>query len=189
MIGSKIRRYRLKKGLTLQELARKTTTTAGYLSQLERGLTEPSLATLRKIASALEVPIFTLLNEESPDASLVFASHRHQISFSDSSVVYEVLTPPSESASEGPDFLMMTFFLPSGRFGSEERVSHDAEECLYLTSGVLEVLVGETAYRLETGDSIRIPGNAPHNLYNPGEEPARGICCLSPGMFVSTVRP
>ena len=40
MIGSKIRRYRLKKGLTLQELARKTTTTAGYLSQLERGLTE-----------------------------------------------------------------------------------------------------------------------------------------------------
>ena len=115
MIGSKIRRYRLKKGLTLQELARKTTTTAGYLSQLERGLTEPSLATLRKIASALEVPIFTLLSEESPDASLVSASHRHQISFSDSSVVYEVLTPPSESASEGPDFLMMTFsFLLGG---------------------------------------------------------------------------
>ena len=42
MIGAKIHRYRMKKGLTLQELAGRTMTTAGYLSQLERDLTEPS---------------------------------------------------------------------------------------------------------------------------------------------------
>lgn len=189
MIGPKIRQLRIKKGLTLQELAQKTMTTAGYLSQLERDLTEPSLATLRKIASALDIPIFTLLNEEAPCAAFVQARNRHQISFADSSVVYEILTPPTESSSEGPDFLMMTFSLPPQCFGSEDRVSHDAEECLYLTSGIIEVLVGETTYPLKKGDCIRIPSNAPHNLYNPGTEPAKGISCLKPGMFVSTVRP
>ena len=192
MIGAKIHRYRMKKGLTLQELAGRTMTTAGYLSQLERDLTEPSLAALRKIASALDVPIFTLLNEEEEETSVTAfqpASSRHQVSFPGSGVVYELLTPPAQSALEGPDFLMMTFSLPAHSFGSEERVSHDAEECLYLTSGVLEVFTGEQTCTLEVGDCIRIPGGAPHNLYNPGAAPAEGICCLNPGMFVSTVRP
>ena len=103
--------------------------------------------------------------------------------------MYELLTPPAQSTLEGPDFLMMTFSLPAHSFGSEERVSHDAEECLYLTSGVLEVFTGEQTCTLEVGDCIRIPGGAPHNLYNPGAAPAEGICCLNPGMFVSTVRP
>lgn len=189
MIGPKIRQFRTRKGLTLQQLAQKTMTTAGFLSQLERDLTEPSLATLRKIASALEVPIFTLLNEEPSQAAFVPAQSRHQISFTDSSVVYEILTPAAESSSEGPDFLMMTFSLPPQCFGSEDRVSHDSEECLYLTSGCMEVLVGDTTYRLETGDCIRIPHNAPHNLYNPGTVPAKGFSCMKPGMFVSTIQP
>lgn len=189
MIGPKIRQFRTKKGLTLQELAQKTMTTAGYLSQLERDLTEPSLNTLRRIAAALDVPIFTLLNEEDPNAAFVPAYHRHKLSFSDAGVSYEVLTPPTESAVNGPNFLMMLFSLSPQRFGSEERVSHDAEECLYLMSGTLEVLVGETTYKLEEGDSIRIPGGAPHNLYNPGLTAARGVTCLKPGMFISTVRP
>lgn len=188
MIGPKIRQFRSRKGLTLQELARKTGTTAGFLSQLERNLTEPSLATLRKIASALEVPIFTLLNEDPLQAAFVPAQSRHQISFADSSVVYEILTPSSEAA-EGPDFLMMTFSLPPQCFASEDRVSHDSEECLYMTSGNMEVLVGDTTYRLEAGDCVRIPSNAPHNLYNPGDVPATGFSCMKPGTFVSTVRP
>lgn len=189
MLGLKIRQFRVKKGLTLQQLAQKTMTTAGYLSQLERDLTEPSLATLRRIAAALEVPIFTLLNEDAGGAAFVPAYHRHKISFSDAGVVYEVLTPPTESPQEGPNFLMMTFSLPPQQFGSEERVSHDAEESLYLTCGVLEVLVGDKTFRLEAGDSICIPSSAPHNLYNPGQQAAQGVCCMKPGMFVSTVRP
>ena len=122
MIGAKIHRYRMKKGLTLQELAGRTMTTAGYLSQLERDLTEPSLAVLRKIASALEVPIFTLLSEEEEETSVTAfqpASSRHQVSFPGSGVVYELLTPPAQSALEGPDFLMMTFSLPAHSFGRD----------------------------------------------------------------------
>lgn len=188
MIGARIRQLRTQRGLTLQDLARETSTTAGYLSQLERDLTEPSLATLRRIASALGVPIFSLLREES-SAAFVPASQRHKISFPDAGVTYELLTPPSESAGEGPDFLMMTFSLPPRCFASEERISHDAAECLYLTSGTLEVLIGETTCQLTDGDCAVIPSGAPHNLYNPGPEPAEGISCLKPGTFISTIRP
>ena len=54
MNGASIRQLRLAKGMTLQELAAQTRTTAGYLSQLERDLVDPSLSTLRKIAQALD---------------------------------------------------------------------------------------------------------------------------------------
>ena len=54
MIPQKIRTLRQAKGLTLKELADKTQTTAGYISQLERGLVDPSLSTLRKIAAVLD---------------------------------------------------------------------------------------------------------------------------------------
>lgn len=188
MIGAKIRQLRTQKGLTLQELARKTSTTAGYLSQLERDLTDPSLATLRRVASALGVPVFSLLREDGA-AAFVPASLRHKISFSDAGVIYELLTPPNGAAGEGPDFLMMTFSVPPRCFASEERISHDAAECLYLTSGALEVLIGENASQLTTGDCIVIPSCAPHNLYNPGPELAEGISCLKPGIFISTIRP
>lgn len=188
MIGAKIRQFRAQKGLTLQELAHKTSTTAGYLSQLERDLTDPSLATLRRIASALGVPVFSLLREDGA-AAYVPASQRHKVSFHDAGVVYELLTPPNEPAADGPDFLMMTFSVPPQCFASEERISHDAAECLYLTSGILEVLIGENTCQLIAGDCIVIPSGAPHNLYNPGPEPAEGISCLKPGMFISTIRP
>ncbi len=60
MIPQKIRTLRQAKGLTLKELADKTQTTAGYISQLERGLVDPSLSTLRKIAAVLDTPLFGL---------------------------------------------------------------------------------------------------------------------------------
>ena len=60
MIHQKIRTLRQAKGLTLKQLADKTQTTAGYISQLERGLVDPSLSTLRKIAAVLDTPCLPL---------------------------------------------------------------------------------------------------------------------------------
>ena len=61
MVGQRIRQIRKSKQLTLQDIAEKTGFSAGFLSQVERGTTDPSLSALRKISDALEVTPYMLL--------------------------------------------------------------------------------------------------------------------------------
>lgn len=187
MTGSRIRQLRLARGLTLNELASLTQTTAGYLSQLERELVDPSLSTLRKIARTLDVPLFSLLDSSDEAAMIIRRNKRQKVAFSDSNVILEILTPKSETSPE--DVFVLTFELPVQKWSNDERVSHNVDECFYAQKGRLEVLVGDTTYILEEGDSIYIRANTPHNIYNPGPETAVGISAMSSAFFVSTARP
>ena len=65
MIGKKIRSIRKSKNMTIVELAEKINVTSGYISQIERDLISPSLAVLKRLSQALEVPISVLFLEES----------------------------------------------------------------------------------------------------------------------------
>ena len=78
MIPQKIRTLRQAKGLTLKELADKTQTTAGYISQLERGLVDPSLSTLRKIAAVLDTPLFALMDTRETPSAVVRSEKRQK---------------------------------------------------------------------------------------------------------------
>lgn len=187
MNGFKIRQLRLAKGLTLNELACLTQTTAGYISQLERDLVDPSLSTLRKIACTLDIPLFSLLDTSDEAAMIIRHNRRQKIAFSDSNVILEILTPKSETSPE--DVFVLTFELPAQKWSNDERVSHNVDECFYAQKGQLEVLVGDTAYILQEGDSIYIKANTPHNIYNPGAETATGVSAMSSAFFVSTARP
>ena len=89
MIPQKIRTLRQAKGLTLKELADKTQTTAGYISQLERGLVDPSLSTLRKIAAVLDTPLFALMDTRETQSAVVRSEKRQKMTFSDSQIVLE----------------------------------------------------------------------------------------------------
>lgn len=189
MIGSKIRMLRQSKGMTLNELAKQTQTTAGYLSQLERDIADPSLSTLRKIASVLDTPLFALLDSQDRQSEIIYANKRQKISFSDSNIIYEVLSPQSSGPENGTDLLVLTYKLAPKSWSSSERISHNAEECIYVQEGTLEVLVGDQTYVLHEGDSIYIMENAPHNIYNPGPRQAVGVSAMCPAVFISTVRP
>ncbi|MCQ2558514.1 MAG: XRE family transcriptional regulator [Oscillospiraceae bacterium] len=187
MNGAKIRQLRLAKGMTLQELARQTQTTAGYLSQLERDLVDPSLSTLRKVAQVLNTPLFSLVDSQDDAVRIVRSGKRQKIAFADSNVILEVLTPKSESTPE--EVFVLTFALGAQKWSNDERVSHNVDECFYAQKGELEVLIGDATYFLHEGDSIYIRANTPHNIYNPGPETAVGISALSSGFFVSVARP
>lgn len=187
MNGSVIRRLRNAKGMTLSQLALKTQTTAGYLSQLERDLVDPSLSTLRKIAKALDTPLFALIDTKDDAAQIIRKDRREKISFADSNVILEVLTPKIE-ASHGNVFVM-TYTMSPRKWSNDERVSHNVDECVWVQKGQLEVLVGDQTYSLNEGDSIYIKANTPHNIYNPGDDPAVGISAMSSSAFVSVVCP
>ena len=187
MNGAKIRQLRLAKGMTLQELARLTQTTAGYLSQLERDLTDPSLSTLRKIALILNTPLFYLVDSQDDAARIVRRDKRQKIAFADSNVMLEILTPKYEFAPG--EIFVLTFSLDAKKWSNNERVSHNVDECFYAQRGELEVLVGTTTHFLREGDSIYIKANTPHNIYNPGNVEAMGVSAMSSGAFISVARP
>ena len=61
MLGEHVRNIRKKRGITLKELAEKTGLSIGYISQIERDLTDPSLSTLRKLSAALDIPTYLFM--------------------------------------------------------------------------------------------------------------------------------
>lgn len=187
MNGSKIRKLRTAAGITLNDLAAQTQTTAGYLSQLERNLVDSSLCTLRKIAQALNTPLFSLIDTQDDVAQIIRKDKREKISFADTNVILEILTPNIDSA-QGNVFVM-TFSLQPHCWSNSERVSHNVDECFYVQCGDLEVLVDSETYTLSAGDSIYIKANTPHNIYNPSDHASIGISTLSSGAFISVACP
>ncbi|WVP64049.1 helix-turn-helix transcriptional regulator [[Clostridium] symbiosum] len=70
MLGTNIREYRKKLGLTMKDLAESTGLSIGYISQVEREEVEPSLSSLRKIAGSFDVPVYILMDDHKNDRNL-----------------------------------------------------------------------------------------------------------------------
>ena len=91
--------------MTLVELAKKADFSISYLSQIERSLLTPSIATLRRLADALGVPAGQLMLKDGGHANspvaVVRRSERKQLAFPASSVHYELLTPDMGCPSTG----------------------------------------------------------------------------------------
>lgn len=189
MTGQKIRQLRQAKGMTLNELAEKTQTTAGYISQLERNIIDPSLSTLRKIAAVLDTPLFTLLDNRDTHSAVVYADKRQKMTFPDSPVIHELLTPAALGSQNSSELLLFTSQLAPGSWSNEERISHNSEEWIYAIRGNLEILAGDQTHLLQEGDCIYLKENTPHNIYNPGPQKAVCISAMTPSVFISTIHP
>jgi quercetin dioxygenase-like cupin family protein len=161
--------------MTLARLAELTGLSPSALSQIERGVTDPSIGSLRRIASALQVPFFQfLLEPESPDP-VVRKKQRRTITFPNRTLEYQLVTPNPR----GP-FEILAVDLAPGAASGEEALSHDSEECMIILAGKLEVEVAGVSYVLSTGDSISIQRNAPHRAVNVGRGTAEILMVISP---------
>ncbi len=183
MIGPKIRETRQSKGLTLNQLAKNTGFTAGYISQLERDIIDPSLSALRKIANSLNVPVYGFLEEPEKQSTVILANKRQKLELPDTNIVYEFLTPMGSDSSIKPKMVMIYYHLDAQSWISEENLTHKADECIFVTKGSIEVYLGDEKYLLNEGDSIYIKENVPHRIYNPGKEKAIGVSTISPAIY------
>src|SRR5690606_40725076 len=146
MAALRIRQVRLHKKLSLRKLAELAEVSPGLISQVERGLTQPSLDTLRQIARALDTPLFSLLEDDVEQVAVVRKNERMSIQ-SASGVQYQRVSPGFGSIE------MLAGFLPPGGSSVGQRWSHPAEECVLVTEGQLLVDVGDDQHCLQTGDS------------------------------------
>ena len=179
MVGDRIRHIRKTNKLTLQALADKTNFSVGFLSQVERGVTEPSLSALRKISDALEVSLYMLLEQGISNAMTVKSDKRALIKLPNSSIQYEVVSPMA-SDNYLPASLVVQFQIEAGGCDSDDYLHHTSEEIVVILEGELDIDTGGVITHMRTGDSILIKPNTPHRTENNSDSPVKGICVLTP---------
>ncbi len=182
-VGDKIRKIRQSKKLTLGELSKLTGITISGLSQIERGLNNPSLDTLTKITKALGVPIMSLFVEEKKSSEEVLTKRgkRSKVMFPEAEIVYEPLSPIINSNIE---FLLAQ--IEEGK-GQKSQVTHEGEECVYVIRGKLKVCIEDREYILGEGDSLYFKCSRPHNFMNAGEGKLILVLAVTPPSIYSRV--
>ncbi len=178
-LGSNIRRLRQARDLTLAQLASKAQITPSLLSQVERGVANPSLNSLRGIANALAVPLVAFFEEDpTTRPPIVRSPHRRKLKLPEENVTFELLSPGLDQKIE-----FLQFTLPPGLSTSDDLLGHLPEEAILVTEGTMRLDIQQDSYILEAGDSAHIISGLPHKLTNAGDKPATAICALTPPLF------
>lgn len=186
-LGSIIRSLRQERRLSMGALASDCGVSTSLISQVERGLTSPSLDVLWAIARALDVPIGTFFQEEAdgigpeenqgPGAVVVRLDHRKKLGIN-FSLVYELLSPDLRHQIE----MVWVEFGP-GVEGPLAPFSHPGEEQMVVIRGEMHFWVDGVEYVLQAGDCITIDASRPHRAGNRSDAPAIVIAAITPPSF------
>lgn len=179
-LGKKIQEYRKLKKLSIKDLSDLTNLTASLLSQIERGLANPSINTVKIISKVLNVPLFTFFMQNSDDKRFVVRPEtRIKMNFPNSkNVAYELLSPDLSGVVE-----LGILKLPSNSESSEDLIEHGVEEVCYVMKGKIELYINDEVILLNTGDSAKIAALKRHKFINKFDEEVEIIFAVSPSLF------
>ncbi|MGI9476624.1 MAG: helix-turn-helix domain-containing protein [Hyphomicrobiaceae bacterium] len=179
-VGADIRALRKSRSMTLTELSAKLDRSVGFLSQIERGLSQPSISDLRTIADLFGVPISFLFGENSGDAGearhIVRASGRRQLGNAEGGLIEELLSPDLSGSFE----IIRSDFAPGAKL--EKRIQRDTEEAGYVISGTFDIEIAGKWHVLREGDSFRFAGE-PYRWRNRQKVPAVLIWVIAPPTY------
>jgi DNA-binding XRE family transcriptional regulator/mannose-6-phosphate isomerase-like protein (cupin superfamily) len=161
---------RKEKGMTLADLSDITGLSQAIVSQIERGLANPSFTTLAQLAHGLDIPVGKFfIGQEDSKSPVVRKSERRSLKGvtreSVGEAVHELLTPGLNGAIEAQ--WIMT---PPGHDTSANPFRHSGEEFCYIVSGRKDVYLDGVCHSLEEGDSITYSSEIPHWYKNSYEE-------------------
>lgn len=180
MLASDLRALRKARGLTLVEIGARLSRSVGWLSQVERGLSVPSLADLKAFAELFGVPVSLFFSHDAPsDAErgvVVRAGKRRSLGTSDSGLVEELLSPDLGGSFE----MLRSVFAPGAELREVSR--RQTEEAGYVASGRFDIEIDGVWHRLAEGDSFRFAGK-PFRWKNPGAQPAVVVWVVSPPVY------
>jgi transcriptional regulator with XRE-family HTH domain len=175
-IGQRINRLRLKNDLTLDELASRTELTKGFISQLERDLTSPSIATLEDIAGALGLSLAQFFQEDI-DEKIVFSQSDFFIDEKEGSILHWIVPNAKKNAMEP----LLIEVLPHQ--SSFEVPPHSGEEFGYVLSGKLSLVQNGKATVLKKGQTFYVKGTHSHVLRNDSDSKASVVWVSTPPIF------
>jgi len=208
-LGAKVRALRKQQDLKITDLAAMTGLTSSMISQLERALISPSIATLKKICAAMNIPISYLFDEAQPaengESAPAQTSLPHPLIDLEA---YAKILPPVNLMGKSPvvhknnrKFLspgkgIRFYLLNPNLFGPIEfiyneydpgastgSISHPGSECGLILSGELVVEVKDSVYLLKEGDSITFNSFDPHIMRNDSDKMCTCVWANVPPWF------
>jgi transcriptional regulator with XRE-family HTH domain len=179
-VGNQVRTLRKEKSLTLAQLSERTGLSPAIVSQVERGLANPSFTTLAQLAHGLDIPVgrFFLGQDETKSPVVRKDQRRNLKGVARKAVgeaVYELLTPDLNGTIEAHWIVS-----PPGHNTSDTPFRHGGEEFGIILSGKKDVYLDGECHTLEAGDSITYSSNIPHWYINRYEETCVAIWVNSP---------
>ncbi|WP_299147107.1 helix-turn-helix domain-containing protein [uncultured Tateyamaria sp.] len=179
-LGADLRALRKARGLTLQDMADVLGRSVGWLSQVERDLSEPSITDLRHIAATLDIAVSTLFRRGAAPAAeegyVVRHGARRPIGSRAAGLVEELLSP---DLTDDFEMVHSTFEAHSE---ISEAVTRPTQEVGYLISGQLDLEISGRTFTIGPGDSFRVRGE-PFCWKNPYDQPAVAIWVIAPPVY------
>jgi len=179
-VGADIRSLRKSRGMTLSALCSSLGRSVGWLSQIERGQTDPSIPDLKSIAALFGVPVsFFFRHEDAPESErgwIVRSDARAAMGSLEDGLKEELLSPDLNR-----DFEMIRCVFASGT-KRDLMEARDTQDGGYIVSGELEVTIGEQRYLLKKGDSFQFD-RQPYGWRNISNEETVVIWIISPPIY------
>jgi DNA-binding transcriptional MerR regulator/quercetin dioxygenase-like cupin family protein len=159
-IGSHLRQLRLKKKMSLAQVARAAGISVGFLSALERSQMSGSVGTLRKLARFYKTNILDFYDANGASGRQVRPAQRKVLE-AGPGVRMELL-------AWGDTVMEPHLFRVAPQSGSGDSYAHEGEEFIYVLRGALNITLETEEYRLKAGDSFYFESATPHHWKNPG---------------------
>lgn len=179
-LGADLRALRKARGMTLTDLSDELGRSVGWLSQVERDLSEPSISDLRQIAAVLDISVSSLFRQDAvpvhEQGHVVRAGSRRPIGSREAGLVEELLSPDLTDEFE----VVHSTFEP----GSElpEPNSRPTQEVGFVVSGSIDICIDTIWHTLNEGDSFRIRGEE-YRWRNPYSKSATVIWVIAPPVY------
>jgi transcriptional regulator with XRE-family HTH domain len=178
-LGARIKARRGELGLSLRDVAATTGLSATFLSNLERGLANPTLDSLRRVSNALNTAILYMADTLRESSPVVRRGQRRSINLSHGHIRYEILTP----------MLNRKMVLFQARVTAADGnvvvgpLAEPTEECLVVLSGCISICLSGQTYVMEAGDSIYFEGHCLESIQVVGDGEASYISAITPPVF------
>ncbi len=177
-IGEKIKRLRIQNSLTQEELAERCELTKGFISQVERDLTSPSIATLVDILDGLGTNLKDFFNDEDNEKVVFSQGDFFETENEEYKYTLKWIVPNAQKNIMEPIFIEID---SNGR--SKEDTPHEGEEFGYVISGSIILCLGSKRYKVKKSESFYFKANVNHYIINPGKRIARILWVSSPPNF------
>ena len=176
-IGENLKRIRVANSMTQQEVADRCELTKGYISQLERDLTSPSIATLTDILECLGTDLGSFFNE-AVDNKIVFKHDDVFVKETEDNYIINWIVPNAQK------YKMEPILVELGS-GSKTKTDepHEGEEFGYVLNGSILLNYGNQVYKVKKGESFYIKTNKTHYIENAGKGTARVLWISTPPYF------
>jgi len=183
-VGQRLRQRRKVKRLSLKELAVMSDLSIGLLSQIERGVSTPSLRSLMQVCQALDMPMSWLFDRVEDDEieremPVVRMDQRRRMNLGSGGMVKDILSPDWISEIQ----LMRFVIFPGGRSGDSPAQHPTGAKCGTVLSGTLGLEIDGQEYVINQNDSFAFRARSQYRFWAIGDEECEVIWAVTPALY------